>query len=140
MQRFRYTRRIKTVARAVRAEAPIKANRQGIPARRPHVYTAIYIHENGNPTMPETRIAKLFKNGASQAVRLPAEFRFEGEEVYATRDETTGDVVLSSRPGAKTWGDFFEMLHAIEIPDDFMGDRPMNVIPSEQNVLRDEEP
>jgi virulence-associated protein VagC len=58
--------------------------------------------------MIETRIAKLFKNGASQAVRLPAEFRFEGEEVYVTRDDSTGDVVLSTRPGAKTWHDFFE--------------------------------
>ncbi|MGY6216133.1 antitoxin [Methylolobus aquaticus] len=90
--------------------------------------------------MHETRIAKLFKNGASQAVRLPAEFRYEGEEVYATRDETTGDVVLSSRPGAKTWGDFFERLHAIEVPEDFMADRPMNVIPIEQRVFRDEAP
>ena len=26
--------------------------------------------------------AKLFKNGMSQAVRLPKEFRFEGDEVY----------------------------------------------------------
>lgn len=52
--------------------------------------------------MIETRVAKLFKNGASQAVRLPAEFRFEGEEIYVSRDDTTGDVVLSNRPGAKT--------------------------------------
>ena len=35
--------------------------------------------------------AKLFKNGASQAVRLPAEFRYDGNEVYATRDEQTGE-------------------------------------------------
>jgi antitoxin VapB len=27
------------------------------------------------------RTAKLFKNGGSQAVRLPREFRLEGEEV-----------------------------------------------------------
>ena len=26
--------------------------------------------------------AKLFKNGRSQAVRLPVKFRFEGDEVY----------------------------------------------------------
>ena len=51
-------------------------------------------------TMTETRIAKLFKNGSSQAVRLPAEFRFEGNEVYATRDELTGDVVLSKHSGS----------------------------------------
>jgi antitoxin VapB len=41
--------------------------------------------------------AKLFKNGRSQAVRLPAEFRFEGEDVYIRRDPETGDVILSPR-------------------------------------------
>lgn len=41
--------------------------------------------------------AKLFKNGRSQAVRLPADFRFEGEEVFIRRDPITGDVILSPR-------------------------------------------
>ncbi len=41
--------------------------------------------------------AKLFKNGRSQAVRLPAEFRFEGDEVVIRRDPLTGDVILSQR-------------------------------------------
>ena len=44
--------------------------------------------------MIETRIAKLFKNGASQAVRLPVEFRFEGDEVYITRDDATAAAEL----------------------------------------------
>ena len=39
--------------------------------------------------------AKLFKNGRSQAVRLPAEFRFEGDEVRIRRDPATGEVILS---------------------------------------------
>lgn len=39
--------------------------------------------------------AKLFKNGRSQAVRLPAEFRFDGDEVLIRRDPLTGDVILS---------------------------------------------
>ena len=41
--------------------------------------------------------AKIFKNGRSQAVRLPAEFRFEGDEVSIRRDPLTGDVILSPR-------------------------------------------
>jgi antitoxin VapB len=41
--------------------------------------------------------AKLFKNGRSQAVRLPADFRFEGDEVLIRRDPDTGDVILSPR-------------------------------------------
>jgi antitoxin VapB len=40
--------------------------------------------------MPETRIAKLFRNGASQAVRLPAEFRFDGDEVFAADERGAG--------------------------------------------------
>jgi virulence-associated protein VagC len=35
--------------------------------------------------MPETGIAKLFRNGRSQAVRLPREFRFEGNQVRVRR-------------------------------------------------------
>lgn len=42
--------------------------------------------------------AKLFKNGRSQAVRLPAEFRFDGDEVLIRRDPASGDVVLSPKP------------------------------------------
>lgn len=41
--------------------------------------------------------AKLFKNGRSQAVRPPAEFPFESDEVYIRRDPVTGDVILSPR-------------------------------------------
>jgi antitoxin VapB len=40
--------------------------------------------------MIETRVAKFFKDGGSQAVRLPAEFRFEGDHVYVKRDDAAG--------------------------------------------------
>lgn len=43
------------------------------------------------------KIAKLFKYGRSQAVRLPVEFRFKGNEVLIRRDPVTGDVILSPR-------------------------------------------
>ena len=87
--------------------------------------------------MIETKIAKLFKNGASQAVRLPAEFRFEGTEVYVSRDDVTGDVVLSTHPGAKTWNDFFELLRTTTVPDDFMAKRPLNVLPEARGIFDD---
>jgi antitoxin VapB len=35
--------------------------------------------------MPKPDIAKLFQNGRSQAVRLPKEFRFEGDSVRIRR-------------------------------------------------------
>lgn len=74
--------------------------------------------------MPRT--AKLFKNGRSQAVRLPAEFRFEGDEVFIRKDEKTGDVILSRRPSS--WDEFFRIREeAIEADpnavNDFLSDR-----------------
>ena len=69
--------------------------------------------------MPQT--AKLFRNGRSQAVRLPAEFRFHGTEVYVRRDPATGDVILSRRPDS--WQDLFDLADTLDIPDDFMSDR-----------------
>ena len=69
--------------------------------------------------MPRT--AKLFYNGRSQAVRLPAEYRFQGSEVYVRRDPATGDVILSRRP--ESWQDFFELMKTVEVPKDFMADR-----------------
>ena len=85
--------------------------------------------------MPHTRVAKLFKNGSSQAVRLPAEFRFAGSEVFVTRDDVTGDLVLSDRPGAKAWRDFFEMMRSVEVPEEFMTERPMNLPPRDRNLF-----
>jgi antitoxin VapB len=64
------------------------------------------------------RTAKLFRNGRSQAVRLPADFRFEGSEVYVRRDPATGDVILSRRP--ESWDDFFELMKSIDVPSDFL--------------------
>jgi antitoxin VapB len=65
--------------------------------------------------------AKLFRNGRSQAVRLPAEYRFEGTEVFVRRDPATGDVILSRRP--ESWSDFFQLVTTIDVPDDFLTDR-----------------
>jgi antitoxin VapB len=46
-----------------------------------------------------------FMNGNSQAVRLPAGFRFEIGQVYIRKDERSGDVVLSAKP-ACSWASF----------------------------------
>jgi antitoxin VapB len=67
------------------------------------------------------RTAKLFRNGRSQALRLPAEYRFEGSEVYIRRDEKTGDIVLSHRP--ESWQDFFALADRAPVPDEFLSDR-----------------
>lgn len=68
-----------------------------------------------------TQTAKLFRNGRSQAVRLPAEYRFEGSEVYVRRDPDTGDVILSRRP--ESWQEYFDLLKTLDIPEDFLAER-----------------
>ncbi len=69
--------------------------------------------------MPRT--AKLFRNGRSQAVRLPSDFRFEGSEVFIRRDPASGDVILSVRP--ESWESFFQLTLQVGVPQDFMADR-----------------
>jgi antitoxin VapB len=54
------------------------------------------------------QVAKLFPNGRSQAVRLPAAFRFSTDEVYIRQDAATGEVILSARPS--TWDSFIAII------------------------------
>jgi antitoxin VapB len=74
------------------------------------------------------RTAKIFMNGRSQAVRLPAEFRFDGNEVLIRRDEKTGEVILSEKTARqKSWESFLKArtlaLAAGEIDDGFLSPR-----------------
>ena len=68
-----------------------------------------------------TQIAKLFMNGRSQAVRLPANFRFDCDQVYIRKDPETGDIIISKKP--TSWDDFFELRNKTQVPDDFMAER-----------------
>lgn len=65
-----------------------------------------------------SQVAKLFTNGRSQAVRLPAAYRFDSKEVFIRKDPETGDVILSRKPA--TWDDFFAALQGTEVPSDFL--------------------
>ena len=69
------------------------------------------------------KTAKLFKNGQSQAVRLPKEFRFEGTEVHIKR---VGNAVVLL-PLGHGWSALAESLEMFS--DDFMPSRDQ---PAEQ--------
>lgn len=69
------------------------------------------------------QVAKLFMNGRSQAVRLPAEFRFEGEEVYIARDPLSGNVILSANRPWSSWDEFLRQRDLSAVPEDFLQDR-----------------
>lgn len=51
--------------------------------------------------------AKIFLNGRSQAVRIPKEFQFKGDEVFIQK---VGDAVLLV-PKNKAWNAFLEGLN-----------------------------
>ncbi|MDR0634125.1 MAG: type II toxin-antitoxin system VapB family antitoxin [Azoarcus sp.] len=70
------------------------------------------------------QVAKLFINGRSQAVRLPAAYRFDGKEVFIRKDPETGDVILSRKPA--TWDDFFAALKGADVPADFLDEKERN--------------
>ena len=63
------------------------------------------------------KTAKLFRNGQSQAVRLPKEFRFDGEAVYIKKSGSA--VVLI--PLAKSWDSLMGSLD--KFTKDYMADR-----------------
>ena len=63
------------------------------------------------------KIAKLFQNGQSQAVRLPKEFRFDGDEVFIKK---VGQVTILL-PVKNPWESLFKSLN--KFSDDFMETR-----------------
>jgi len=63
------------------------------------------------------KTAKIFRNGQSQAVRLPKEFRFQEEYVFVKK---SGNVVLLI-PTRDSWDSLSASLS--KFTDDFLADR-----------------
>jgi antitoxin VapB len=83
------------------------------------VYTGIYQEKE---IMAATVTARLFKNGRSQAVRLPKEFRFSGDEVLVRRE---GDAVILEPMKQKAWPrGYWERLREMRPSADV---EPMNI-------------
>ncbi len=64
-----------------------------------------------------TKIAKIFMNGRSQAIRLPKEYRFDTDEVYI-RKQGDNLIIFAKKT---TWDEFFDSKPAFN--DDFFKDR-----------------
>lgn len=60
--------------------------------------------------MSEQQKARVFRNGRSQAVRIPAEFRFATDEVYIERDLRRGALILSEKPLGPSLEDVYREL------------------------------
>ncbi len=63
------------------------------------------------------KTAKLFRNGQSQAVRLPKEFRFEEDYVFIKK---SGNAVILI-PAKGSWNDLIQSLE--KFSDDFLSER-----------------
>ena len=73
--------------------------------------------------------AKLFINGRSQAVRLPKEFRFDGDEVFIKK---VGDVVILI-PYHTPWKTLEDSLQLFSA--DFMEDREQPAIQDREDAF-----
>lgn len=77
--------------------------------------------------------AKLFTNGRSQAVRIPAEFRIKADSVFI-RQQPNGDLVISRYSQQdKGWDAFFLALDGVQVTDDFLSEHERNDAPAERD-------
>ena len=70
--------------------------------------------------MPRSAKARVFMSGRSQHVTIPAEFRFNTNEVLVRRDPASGDLILS--PAPKNWQEIFADVDEAGF-EDFLRDR-----------------
>ncbi|MDA9764069.1 MAG: type II toxin-antitoxin system VapB family antitoxin [Opitutales bacterium] len=73
--------------------------------------------------------AKLFKNGSSQAVRLPKNYRFPGKQVFIKR--LGKGIVLM--PEESSWDTLIQSTH--NFSDDFMPTREQGTVDSRENMF-----
>jgi antitoxin VapB len=90
------------------------------------------------PSEAAPKTAKLFKNGRSQAVRLPKEFRFEGTEVAIRRNPANGEVVMTplAPEPALNFDEWFALYDAL--PDDASEEEFAKLPPRPKNLTWDQ--
>ena len=91
------------------------------------VYIVIYIIRKRK--VIDMMTAKVFKNGRSQAIRLPKECRFSSDEVVVNK---IGDVVILL-PKENKWDSFMRAVDMFS--DDFMADGRARDIVQEHEAI-----
>lgn len=81
-----------------------------------------------------SQMAKLFKNGKSQVVRLPIAYRFDTEQIFLSKNPETGDVILSRKP--MNWDFFLEKLKTLAVDSDFLSEEERNQIPQNRDPFK----
>ena len=83
--------------------------------------------------MAQATKARVFMNGGSQHVTIPAEYRFNTAEVYIQKDPTTGTLTLSEKPLRSSMAEVFERLDQAGAAD-FVLERDLS-LPPENNLF-----
>ena len=91
------------------------------------VYIMVYILNERKVILMMT--AKVFKNGRSQAIRLPKECRFSSDEVVVNK---IGDIVILL-PKQNKWDSFMRAVDMFS--DDFMADGRARDIVQEHEAI-----
>lgn len=78
--------------------------------------------------------ARVFMNGRSQAVRIPAEYRFTSEQVYIRRDPQSGEIILSERPLQQSLAEIFALIDAAGGAEDLLKDRD-TMVPEDRDWM-----
>jgi antitoxin VapB len=73
--------------------------------------------------MAKVEKARVFMSGRSQAVRIPAAYRFASEEVFIRRDPRSGAITLSERPQRMPLKEIFAMIDAAGGAEELLVDR-----------------
>lgn len=80
--------------------------------------------------MAQVEKAKVFMSGRSQAVRIPAEFRFSSNEVFIRRNPQNGDLILSQAPSGLR--EIFAAFDRIGVPEGFLSPADRQQEPSQE--------
>ncbi len=67
--------------------------------------------------MNQLEKARVFRNGRSQAVRMPAAYRFKTDEVYIRHNAVTGELTLSEQQLQPSLDEFYAELDAAGAAD-----------------------
>jgi antitoxin VapB len=69
--------------------------------------------------------------GSIYSLRTEAFMKENRTGVNATGNEQT----VSAGVEFQSWKDFFVLVHSVDVPDDFMAERPMNLVPPGRGVF-----
>jgi antitoxin VapB len=88
--------------------------------------------------MDKVEKARVFKNGRSQAVRIPAQYHFKSDEVYIRCNPNTGELTMSERPLIPSFDEIYANLDAARSADFVVNRDPAP--PIERESLRSNSP